>query len=138
MSKRTKINLIAVALLAMSYPAVVLGYTWTHVLMSEFEGGRHGPLDAYRHTLASAFVSYTTTPSVVALVSFVMENNTKRSSAMDRHNNNIGAGIGQSAIKLREIEPLVARSITNGAVNSQQIQQSTWLPKEDWRPGKLW
>ena len=71
MPKRAKIKLIATALLAMSYPAVVLGYTWTYVLMSDFEGGRHGPLDAYRHTLASAFVSYTSTPSVVALVSFV-------------------------------------------------------------------
>ncbi|MGB4118169.1 MAG: hypothetical protein WBK51_16625 [Polaromonas sp.] len=138
MPKRTIIKLTAAGLLAMFYPVVVLSYTWTYVLMSNFEGGRHGPLDAYRHTLASAFVSYTTSPSVVAMISHVMENNTKRSSAMDRHNNNIGSGIGQSASKLSEIEPLVARSITNGAVNSLQIQQSTWLPKEDWRPGKLW
>ena len=129
---------VASAVLVLSYPVTVLTYTWSFVLVSNLEGGRHGPLDAYRHTLASAFVSYTTAPSLVTLVSFVMENNTKRSSAMDRHNNAIGASIGQDAVKLSEIETLVAKSIKNGAVDSKHAQQFTWLPKEDWRPGKLW
>ena len=124
--------------LVVSYPASVLAFTWTHVLMSDLEGGRNGPLDAYRHTLASAFVAYTFAPSAVQFVSYVMENNAKRSSAMDRHNNSIGAKIGENAARLTDLQPLVAVAIKNGAINAQHPQQSTWLPKEDWRPGKLW
>ena len=129
---------VIASVVAISYPVSVLAFTWTYVLASDLEGGRHGPLDAYRHTLASAFVAYTTSPSVVELVSSVMESKKNRSSAMDRHNNSIGAMIGIDAVRLSDLEPLVSAAIKSGAVNAQHPQQSTWLPKEDWRPGKLW
>ena len=129
---------VSVLVMTISYPVSVLAFTWTYVLTSDLEGGRHGPLDAYRHTLASAFVAYTTNPSVVGLISAAMESKKNRSSAMDRHNNSIGAMIGTNAVRFSDLEALVSTSISNGAVNAEHPQQSTWLPKEDWRPGKLW
>jgi hypothetical protein len=126
------------AALLVSYPVSVLAFTWSYVLSSDLPGGRHGPLDAYRHTLASAFVSYTLHPRAVHFVSNVMESNEKRSSTMDRHNNANGARIGFTVQSISEIEPAVAQSIANGQIYSTHPNQSTWLPKEDWRQGKLW
>jgi hypothetical protein len=129
---------LIVVVFAASYPILVLAFTWGHVLTSDLPGGRHGPLDAYRHTLASAFVSYTSHPQAVHLVTRVMESSEKRSSIMDRHNNAIGARIGTLAQSISEIEPAVSASIAAGEINSTNPLQSTWLPKEDWRQGKLW
>jgi hypothetical protein len=130
--------LLMLATCVFSYPAAVLAFTWGHVFSSDLLGGRHGPLDAYRHTLASAFVSYTLHPQAVQWVTQLMEGNEKRSSIMDRHNNANGARIGGSVQSISEIEPAVWASIAGGQINSTNPQQSTWLPKEDWRQGKLW
>jgi hypothetical protein len=124
--------------LLVSYPAIVLVYTWSHVLSSDLPGGRHGPLDAYRHTMASAFVGYTLGTQAVELVTKVMESSDKRSSIMDRHNNRLGARIGAACDSLSKIEPMVAASIAQGQINTINPNQSTWLPSEDWRQGKLW
>ena len=75
-SKRTRHWLRRLALLALvlaTYPTFVLTYTWSHVLQSPLPGGRHGPLDAYRHTLASAVVAYTFDARAIDLVNGVME-----------------------------------------------------------------
>ena len=96
-SKRTRPWLRRLALLALvlaTYPTFVLTYTGSHVLQSPLPGGRHGPLDAYRHTLASAVVAYTFDARAIDLVNGVMERRGRRSNAMDIHNNLIGAGIG--------------------------------------------
>jgi hypothetical protein len=59
-TRKKTASLIFVFLTIMSlYPAFILGYTWFHVANAPFLGGRNGPLDAYRHTLASALVAYT-------------------------------------------------------------------------------
>ena len=125
-------------LLLVSYPTIALAYTWSHVLSSDLPGGRHGPLDAYRHTMARAFVGYTLGSQAVELVTKVMESSGKRSSIMDRHNNRLGAQIGESCDSLSKIEPMVAASIAQGQINTTNPHQSTWLPPEDWRQGKLW
>jgi hypothetical protein len=127
-----------VALLASAYPAFVLGYTWSHVLRSDFSGGRHGPLDAYRHTLASAVVSYTAGPRAVVWVTLVMESAGKEANRMDRNNNLIGAGIGASARSFSEIEPAVHARVLRGAVNASDPGQVTWLSPERWGAGRLW
>lgn len=126
------------ALILAVYPSIVLAYAWTHVLQSDLPGGRHGPLDAYRHTLASALVAYTVGTPAVELVTQIMERSNKRSSVMDRHNNRLGAKIGATAQSLSAIEPAVAASVANGQINSTNANQTTWLPQEDWRQGKLW
>jgi hypothetical protein len=90
-------RLVLAGLTLAAYPTFVLTYTWSHVLQSPLPGGRHGPLDAYRHTLASAVVAHTLDARVILLVNGVMERHGRRSNAMDIHNNLIGAGIGSRA-----------------------------------------
>lgn len=129
---------LAAALLLCAYPAFVLGYTWSHVASASFPGGRHGPLDAYRHTLASAVVAFTLNPRAVELITLAMESNAKRSSSMDRHNNRLGAMVGSQARSFAEIQPAVFALVQQGAVEATDPRQITWLPPADWRKGLLW
>jgi len=131
-------RLVLAALVLGVYPACVLIYTWSHVLQSPLPGGRHGPLDAYRHTLASAVVAYTLDPRAIDLVNRVMERRGKRSNTMDIHNNLIGAGIGTRAARFSDIEPAVARSVAAGRIDAATPDQTTWLPQSDWKEGFAW
>jgi hypothetical protein len=128
--------LLGVGLLGL-YPGFVLGYTWYKVFHSDLEGGRHGPLDAYRHTLASAVVSYTSAEQVVFAVSAIMERNNKGPNRMDDHNNRIGALIGSQAEHFSDIEPLVQEYVHNGKVNATNMNQVTWLPEKRWKKSRL-
>jgi hypothetical protein len=132
------IRIIAVVLLASAYPAFVLGYTWSHVAHSNLSGGRHGPLDAYRHTLASAVVGFTLGLRAVEWATWAMESAGKDADRMDRHNNLIGAGIGMRARSFSEIEPAVRAQVLRGAVNAPDPGQVTWLPPERWGASRLW
>ncbi len=136
--KRSLLAACAAALLVCAYPAFVLGYTWSHVASASFPGGTHGPLDAYRHTLASALVAFTLSPRAVKWISLVMESNAKRSSAMNRHNNRIGAMVGARARSFSELQPAVHALVVQGAVGATDPDQVTWLPPADWRRGWLW
>lgn len=132
------VGVLAATVLSCAYPAFVLGYTWSHVAGAGFPGGRHGPLDAYRHTLASAVVAFTLSPRVVDWITLAMENNSKQSSAMDRHNNRIGARVGSQAGSFADLEPAVRALVQHGAVGATDPDQVTWLPPGDWRTGWLW
>lgn len=125
-------------LLVIAYPGFVLGYTWSHVAESNLPGGRFGPLDAYRHTLASAVVSYTLSPRAVDWVTSVMERGRGPSDRMDRHNNRIGAGIGARAGSFGEIEGAVRAEVQRGVINAKGPDQITWLPPGRWRTNRLW
>ncbi len=140
MKKKRKLLLrfSILAALVSVYPIWILVFTWSHVLKSDFEGGRHGPLDAYRHALASATVSYTLGEWAVGLVTTVFEWDDKDSNAMDRHNNNVGARIGSRAQSFREIEPTVRESVLKGAIDAPDLNQITWLPESKWRDGRFW
>ena len=127
-----------VALLLAAYPLFVLVYTLGHVCVSKLPGGRNGPLDAYRHALASAVVSYTLGDWAVGLATRTMEGKARLASGMDRHNNAIGAAIGARAASFSEIEPAVEKAVLGGAVNAPGPDQITWLPKTRWRKGRLW
>jgi hypothetical protein len=131
-------RLAVVALLLSIDPSFVLIYTWSCVFRSNLEGGRQGPLDAYRHALASAVVAYTLDERAVHLITGLMESSGKDSNKMDRHNNLIGAQIGTTSKSFRELEPSVRQQVLAGAVNSTDTNQITWLPKEDWRDGRIW
>jgi hypothetical protein len=131
--------LIAIFFLMLgSYPVLVLGYVWIKVAQSDLPGGRNGPLDAYRHTLASALVSYTLDEKVVRWVSNLMEDERIITQRMDRHNNRIGAMIGNKAKRLSEIEPAVAKKVSEGRVFARDPDQSTWLPESIWGDSKMW
>lgn len=140
MSQKRKILLcIGVPVIVLSlYPLCVLLYTWNCVFRSDLEGGRHGPLDAYRHALASAVVSYTLNQGAVDLITHLMESRGKDSNRMDHHNNRVGAQIGADSKSFRELEPSVRQAVSNGSVNSTNANQITWLPEAKWRDGKIW
>lgn len=120
------------------YPVCILVFTWSHVLKSDFEGGRHGKLDAYRHALASAAVSYTSGEWAVDFTTWIFESNEKDSNTMDTHNNRIGANLGSEAVSFRNIEPAVRHAVLNGKVSAVDPKQITWLPPTKWSDGKLW
>ena len=106
-TKKAIIRAAFVFILITSYPLFVFIYTLSHVAVSDLEGGRHGPLDAYRHTLASAVVAYTLDARAVDFVTSLMEGGLKDSNTMDRRNNKIGAEIGSQANSFSEIEAIV-------------------------------
>ena len=125
-------RLIVIAVIA-AYPLFVLGYVYGHSLTSGLPGPRHGPQDAYRHTLASAVVAYTISPVAVDWVTTVMEFSDHPSSRMDRHNNAIGAAIGTNAFSFAQIQPLVRERVASGRVNAADPRQVTWMPRHTWR-----
>lgn len=120
------------------YIVFVLGYVWWHCYQSPLEGGSNGKLDAYRHTFASAVVTYTTSPKVVRLVTVLMERKNRAANLMDQHNNAIGIHIGMQVKALDEIDPRVVAQIENGTVDATDKMQTTWLPKKYWSHGFLW
>ncbi len=126
------------ALLLGVYPMGVLVYTWSCVAQSDFGGGRHGPLDAYRHALASAVVSYTLGGWAVDVVTGVMESDGGDSNRMDSHNNRIGVRIGATATSFRGLEPSVRRHVRDGTVNATDRNRITWLTKDKWRDRWMW
>lgn len=95
-------------------------------------------LDAYRHALASAVVSYTIGEWPVDLMTRLMERNHQASHQMDRHNNRIGAKIGSRVQGFNQIEPAVRHAVQDGAVDAKDADQIRWLPKPEWRERKLW
>ena len=130
--------LLFTAFLMVLYPAFVLGYTWSHVAHSNLSGGRNGPLDAYRHTLASAVVAYTLDKRAVDWVSSIMESGHSSANAMDKRNNSIGAGIGSTAISFIAIEPAVRQAIDNGTIGGDDPRQITWLAENQWQDSLFW
>ncbi len=120
------------------YIVFVLSYVWWHCYKSPLEGGANGQLDAYRHTFASAVVTYTTSPKVVRLVTVLMERKNRTANLMDQHNNAIGIHIGMQAKSLDEIDASVVAQVENGTVDATDKMQTTWLPKKYWSHGFLW
>lgn len=92
-------------------------------MRSDLPGGRDGPLDAYRHTLASAVVAYTLDPVVVEWATRALERKFYDANAMDRHNNRIGARIGYHARSFSEIEPAVREQVLGATVNASDPAQ---------------
>ncbi|MEQ1543538.1 hypothetical protein [Methyloglobulus sp.] len=125
-------------LISATYPAVVLSYVWYHCFISNFQGGKNGQLDAYRHTLASAVVAYTSSPKVVSVFTAVTEFGDEADNLMDRHNNSLGAELGYQAEVFAHINPRVIQQVNNGIENSTNGKQITWLPKSFWGKSLFW
>lgn len=130
--------LLVLAVLAV-YPVFVLGTVYVATSRSDLPGGRHGPKDAYRHSLASAIVAYTGSPRWVDWVTVVMERDGRGDAAraMDARNNRIGARIGAAAASWDEMNAAVLRAVQAGgvAVEGENIEEDgiTWLPSERWQ-----
>jgi hypothetical protein len=136
--KIPKKYLLLAILMPFIYSAFVLCFVWWHCFTSPLQHGRNGPLDAYRHTLASAVVAYTSSPKVVRLVSLVMENKGTSTNVMDKHNNKIGAQIGAREQSLADINAAVTTQIMRGCIDATSPTQSTWLPQKYWGERLFW
>lgn len=134
----SKISALWIVLILVIYCVFVLSYVWWQCFTSPWLGGKNGQLDAYRHTLASAVVAYTTSPKIVILVTSVMERKGNEANLMDRHNNAIGAQIGNKAESFSALKPAVLLQISQGTINASHASQTTWLPQEYWDEGFLW
>lgn len=117
------------------YPAFVLASVYVATAQSDLPGGRHGPRDAYRHSLASATVAYTGSPRWVAWVTTVMEHDGHGDAAraMDAHNNMLGASIGATATSWSGMRAAVLAAVRAGQVDAQDPDRITWLPPSHWR-----
>lgn len=132
--RRSKWPLVGIVALSL-YPAFVLGTVYAATARSDLPGGRHGPKDAYRHSLASATVAYTGSPRWVEWVTAVMENggHGDDARAMDAHNNRLGARIGAEAGSWTQMQADVLAAVRAGAVTVESQDRITWLPPERWR-----
>ena len=126
---------LSFALLVAAYPAFVLGTTYAHWLSLDLPGGRHGPSDAYRHSLASATVAYTGSSRWVDWVTAVMENGGRGDAAraMDAHNNRLGARIGARADNWTQMRADVLAAVQAGGAMVEDDDRITWLPPERWQ-----
>lgn len=126
---------LSFALLAAVYPAFALGTTYAHWLSVDLPGGRHGPSDAYRHSLASATVAYTGSPRWVEWVTAVMENGGRGDAAraMDAHNNRLGARIGAAAGSWSGMQADVLAAVKAGGIDASDQDRIIWLPPDHWR-----
>ena len=118
------------------YPVFVLGTVYTITLRSDLPGGRNGPRDAYRHSLASAIVAYTASPRLVDWVSATMDGGDGISHRMDT-NNRIGARIGAAATGWTAMLAAVRTAVDGGDVvaDGAEIDAATrivWLPANQW------
>ncbi len=134
---RSKWLILSLVLLTI-YPAFVLSYVWRECFFSDFQGGKSGQLDAYRHTLASAVVTYTSSPKVVDIVTVCMEGKGRADNLMDRHNNLIGAKIGLTAKSFSQIHTLVRQQVSKGTENAIENSQITWLARPYWGKSLFW
>jgi hypothetical protein len=117
------------------YPVFVPASVYATTLRSDLPGGRHGPRDAYRHSLASATVAYTGSPRWVEWVTAVMENGGRGDAAraMDAHNNLLGARIGAQAESWNAMRAAVSTAVEAGGVDVDDENRITWLPSQRWQ-----
>ncbi len=127
-------GIIAICIAAL-YPVFVLASVYAATSQSGLPGGRHGPRDAYRHSLASATVAYTGSQRWVAWVTAVMENGGRGDAtrAMDAHNNLLGARIGTKAKSLSDMRASVLAAVNAGGVDVKDENRITWLSSERWQ-----
>ncbi len=125
--------------LALIFSFWLLASTYAIILRSGLPGGSDGPMDAYRHTLASAQLSYCLGSGVVTVFTRLTERHPERrkDDAMDTHNNLVGAAIGAKAHSLREVRAEVRHRVQAGGVDRTDPGQVTWLPAAYWSEGLL-
>lgn len=94
-------------------------------------GFRGGPQDAFRHTLASAYVSRYVGPWAVEKFTALSESDLDSSyDQMDWHNNFIGKDIGQSDVE--NLYETVRWAVKHGQIYAQDKRVIRWLPEHKW------
>ena len=136
MSQRVRLRwLLVAALLLVAYPCFVFASVYAHWFAADLPGGRNGPADAYRHSLASATVAYTGSSRWVDWVTWAMEGDGSGGDvhAMDVHNNRLGARIGARAHSWRQMQRDVRLAVDAGTTDASDPDQITGLPRERWQ-----
>jgi hypothetical protein len=133
--KRFWRRLFLAGMLIGAYPAFVMIATYSQFFAAKLPGGRNGPADAYRHSLASAIVAYTLSPRCVDWVTVVMDRGGEGSPAraMDAHNNRLGARIGATANSWNAMQQAVLAAVKNGAIDARSPDQITWRAPSAWQ-----
>jgi hypothetical protein len=129
--------------LALAGAALVVSFAWALLLspfyaaamLTRLPGMRGGPQDAFRHTLASAFLSRYVSPAAVDWVTDATESGRTRNSRMDRHNNRIGRELGRGGASGAALYRLVREQVAAGRVDSDDPAVTTWLPEKSWSVG---
>lgn len=109
-----------------------IGSLYIVAMNTGLAGRRGGPQDAFRHTYASALVSKYLSPKIVHFVTWICEGDDSPYDQMDRHNNALGARLGQSESDLYQA---VLQKINLGAVNAVEPDTIQWLPQDRWDQG---
>ena len=133
--------LLVVAALLAAWPLFVLVTTYTITLRSGLPGGRFGPCDAYRHSLASAIVAWTASPRCVEWVTTVMEGDEQGDShRMDAHNNSVGIRLAARAADWSSLLQSVRAAVDGGVAMDERVlaypDRIVWMPEVLWRD--LW
>lgn len=133
--RKWPMRMLACGMVLAAYPVFVFASVYTQWFAADLPGGRNGPADAYRHSLASATVAYTGSPRWVKWVTTIMEKDGAGSDmrAMDAHNNRIGARIGSQAKSWDDMQAAVLAAVKAGTIDSADTEQITWLSPERWR-----
>ena len=133
--RRWRLRALAALALLAAYPAFVLGAVYAQWFGAGLPGGRNGPADAYRHSLASAIVAYTLSPRCVDWVTALMERGGEGnpSRAMDAHNNRIGARLGAAAPTWTAMQREVRAAVDHGAIDARSPDQITWRAPVAWQ-----
>ncbi|MGO1072862.1 DUF6973 domain-containing protein [Lysobacter sp. CA199] len=133
--RRWRLRVLAMLVALGAYPAFVLIAVYSQWFAASLPGGRNGPADAYRHSLASAVVAYTLSPRCVEWVTAVMERGGEgnASRAMDAHNNAIGARLGAAAENWTAMQRDVRAAVDHGAIDARSPEQITWRAPEAWQ-----
>lgn len=128
-------RLVLVGVVLGAYPVFVMVATYSRFFAADLPGGRNGPADAYRHSLASAVVAYTLSPRCVDWVTALMERGGEGNAAraMDAHNNQLGARIGAAADSWEAMQQAVLAAVKNGAIDARSPEQITWLAPSAWQ-----
>ncbi|WP_223620151.1 hypothetical protein [Lysobacter sp. ESA13C] len=133
--RRWCLRALAVLAALAAYPAFVMIAVYAQWFAAALPGGRNGPADAYRHSLASAIVAYTLSPRCVDWVTAVMERGGQGnpSRAMDAHNNRIGARLGAAAPTWTAMQREVRAAVDHGAIDARSPEQITWRAPDAWQ-----
>lgn len=109
---------------------------------SGLPGIHNGPGDAYRHMIGAGEITrrFGEATARVALEGHEIEGvlsgeQPLKEAFMDRHNNEIGIGIGREAKSLDEVIDRAREKIDSAAQGAAGKDVPTWLPKEKWNPG---
>ena len=118
----------------MNFPWEIYARAEREAVASQLPGRQDGPADAYRHILAAAEAVRQGYPESVvrAWGEWRERDNPPDRAAMDKHNNDVGIGIGKNARSWQEVLERARKAVSNGSTNSTDPNTASWRPPSEW------